>query len=512
MTATSSNGASRATGPGSPAALAQRAGIDLRDPALLTDHALIAGEWIAPQAGRTIAVTNPFDGALIAEVPDLGPDAARRAIDAAAEAQKAWARRPARERARILRAWHDLVIANADDLALILTTEQGKPLAEAKGEIVSNAGYLEWFGEEAKRINGDIIPAAAPDQRIMVLKQPVGVCAAITPWNFPNGMITRKVGPALAAGCAMVLKPAQQTPLSALALAVLAQRAGVPAALFSVITGEAEPLGLEFCHNPKVAKISFTGSTRVGRWLLREASDSVKRLSLELGGNAPFIVFDDADLDAAVDGAMASKFRNSGQTCVCANRIYVQAGVADEFARRLAGRAARLQLGRGTDPKTDQGPLINEAAVKKVEDHIADALGKGATLLTGGKRSDLGSTFFEPTVMTGVTQAMKVTKEETFAPFAPIIAFRDEAEVIAMANDSEFGLAAYFYARDMARIWRVAEALESGMVGVNAPSLANDMAPFGGVKQSGLGREGSKYGLEPYLELKYVLLGGVTAD
>lgn len=492
------------------AALAEHAGIRLKDPSLLTNHALIAGEWLEPKAGQSLTVTNPFDGSVITDVPNLGPEDARRAIDAAFIAQKQWAARPARERSRLLRAWYDLVVANADDLALILTTEQGKPLAEAKAEILSNAAYLEWFGEEAKRVNGDAIPAAAPDQRIIVLKQPVGVCAAITPWNFPNGMITRKVGPALAAGCAMVLKPAQQTPLSALSLGVLALRAGIPAGLFSIITGDAEPLGLEFCHNPKVAKISFTGSTRVGRWLLREASDSVKRLSLELGGNAPFIVFDDADLDAAVDGAMAAKFRNSGQTCVCANRIYVQDSIAEEFADRLARKAEKLRLGRGTEPHIEQGPLINEAAVQKVEGHIADALDKGATLLTGGKRSALGSTFFEPTVLFGVTKEMKVTKEETFAPLAPIIAFRDEADVIAMANDSEFGLAAYFYARDMARIWRVAEALESGMVGVNAPSLANEMAPFGGVKQSGLGREGSKYGLGEYVDLKYVLIGGIA--
>ncbi|MFC0284295.1 NAD-dependent succinate-semialdehyde dehydrogenase [Camelimonas abortus] len=489
--------------------IARRAGIVLRDPSLLTDHAPVAGEWIAPQGDGGLPVINPASGQLIARVPNLGPEAARRAIDAAHAAQQEWARRPARDRARILRRWYDLVVENVDDLALILTREQGKPLAEARAEILSNAAYLEWFGEEAKRVYGDVTPAAAPDQRILVLKQPVGVCAAITPWNFPNGMITRKVGPALAAGCAMVLKPAPQTPLSAFALAILAGRAGVPAPLFSVITGDAEPLGLEFCHNPRVAKISFTGSTRVGRWLLREASGGVKRLSLELGGNAPFIVFDDADLDAAVAGAIASKFRNSGQTCVCANRIYVQEGVAGAFAQKLAEKAAQLRLGDGLDPDTQQGPLISEAAVRKVEEHLADALAKGAKLLTGGRRASLGGTYFEPTVITGVTQEMRVTKEETFGPLAPVISFRDEAEVIAMANDTEFGLAAYFYSRDMARIWRVAEALQTGMVGVNAPSLANEMAPFGGVKQSGLGREGSRYGIDGYLEIKYVLLGGV---
>jgi succinate-semialdehyde dehydrogenase/glutarate-semialdehyde dehydrogenase len=376
--------------------------------------------------------------------------------------------------------------------------------------VISNAAYIEWFAEEAKRIDGDVIPGASPSQRIVVLKQPVGVCAAITPWNFPNGMITRKVGPALAAGCTMVLKPAAQTPLSALALAVLAERAGVPKGAFSVITtNDAKPIGEEFCRNPKVAKITFTGSTNVGRWLMREAGDSIKRLSLELGGNAPFIVFDDADLDAAVEGAMLSKFRNAGQTCVCANRIYVQESVAEAFAEKLAEKAGGLKLGRGTEEGVAMGPLIDERAVAKMEEHVADALAKGGRLLVGGNRSSLGGTFFEPTVVTGVTQAMKVTKEETFAPLAPIITFKDEAEVIGMANDSEFGLASYFYARDMARVWRVAEALESGMVGVNTPALANEMAPFGGVKQSGLGREGSKYGIEGFLEIKYIALAGM---
>jgi succinate-semialdehyde dehydrogenase/glutarate-semialdehyde dehydrogenase len=483
--------------------------VELKDPSLLVGQAYVAGEWIDAPEGKTIPVTDPFDGALILEVPDLGPDAARRAIDKAHEVQKDWAKRTAKERSAVLRKWYDLIIANVDDLALILTTEQGKPLAEAKGEVISNAAYIEWFAEEAKRIDGDIIPGANPNQRIVVLKQPVGVCAAITPWNFPNGMITRKVGPALAAGCTMVLKPAAQTPLSALALAVLAERAGVPKGAFSVVTGEAKPIGEEFCHNPKVAKITFTGSTGVGRWLMKEAADGIKRLSLELGGNAPFIVFDDADLDAAVEGAMASKFRNAGQTCVCANRIYVQAGVAEAFAEKLAAKTRELKLGRGTEAGVTMGPLIDDRAVAKMEEHVADVLDKGGKLLVGGKRSDLGSTFFEPTVMTGVTQAMKVTKEETFAPLAPIITFKDEAEVIAMANDSEFGLASYFYAKDMARVWRVAEALESGMVGVNTPALANEMAPFGGVKQSGLGREGSKYGIEGFLELKYICLAGV---
>jgi succinate-semialdehyde dehydrogenase / glutarate-semialdehyde dehydrogenase len=486
-----------------------RAALGLRDPSLLTGQAYVAGEWIDAPDGKTIPVTDPFDGSLIVNVPNLGPEIVRRAIDKAHEVQKDWARRTAKERSQVLRRWYDLIIENADDLALILTAEQGKPLAEAKGEVVSNAAYIEWFAEEAKRIDGDIVPPARGDQRIMVLKQPVGVCAAITPWNFPNGMITRKAGPALAAGCTLVLKPAAQTPLSAFALAVLAERAGVPKGAFSVVTGEAQPIGLEFCHNPKVAKITFTGSTNVGRWLMKEASQGIKRLSLELGGNAPFIVFDDADLDAAVEGAMLSKFRNAGQTCVCANRIYVQEGVVEAFTEKLAAKAKALKLGRGTEAGVAMGPLIDERAVAKMEEHVQDALSQGGKLVLGGKRSELGSTFFEPTVMTGVTQAMKVAKEETFAPLAPIISFRDEAEVIGMANDTEFGLASYFYARDMARVWRVAEALESGMVGVNTGALANEMAPFGGVKQSGLGREGSKYGIEGFLEIKYVCLGGI---
>ncbi|MGF9761370.1 NAD-dependent succinate-semialdehyde dehydrogenase [Microvirga sp. 0TCS3.31] len=484
--------------------------LDLKDASLLVDRAYVAGEWVAASDGRTFPVTDPFDGAVILELPDLDVEATRQAIDTAHAVQKDWAKRTAKERSQILRRWYDLIIENADDLALILTTEQGKPLAEAKGEVISNAAYIEWFAEEAKRIDGDIIPGASPSQRILVLKQPVGVCAAITPWNFPNGMITRKVGPALAAGCTMVLKPAAQTPLSALALAVLAERAGVPKGAFSVITTtDAKPVGEEFCHNPKVAKITFTGSTNVGRWLMREAGDSIKRLSLELGGNAPFIVFDDADLDAAVEGALASKFRNAGQTCVCANRIYVQESVAEAFAAKLAEKANALKLGRGTEAGVAMGPLIDERAVTKMEEHVADALAKGGQVLVGGKRSSLGSTFFEPTVMTGITQAMKVTKEETFAPLAPIITFADEAEVIGMANATEFGLASYFYAKDMARVWRVAEALESGMVGVNTPALANEMAPFGGVKQSGLGREGSKYGIEGFLEIKYINLAGL---
>ena len=482
--------------------------IALKDRSLLESRALVAGEWI--EGETTFGVTDPYDGSLVASVPDLTVQDARRAIEAAAKAQKDWAKRSAKERAGVLMAWFRLIHENVDDLAAILTAEQGKPLAEAKAEIVSNAAYLEWFAEEAKRIDGDIIPGPNAGQRILVMKQPVGVCAAVTPWNFPNGMITRKVGPALAAGCSMVLKPAAQTPLSALSLAVLAERAGVPKGLFSVITTtDAKAFGTEICKNPTVAKITFTGSTAVGKWLMREGADKIARLSLELGGNAPFIVFDDADLDAAADGALASKFRNAGQTCVCANRIYVQESVVEAFTRKLLERVATLKLGRGTEGGVTMGPLIDENAVKKMEEHLADARAKGAKVETGGKRSDLGSTFFEPTVVSGATQEMLVAREETFAPLAPIIAFKDEEEVLAMANASEFGLASYFSARDVSRIFKVAEGLESGMVGVNTAALANEMAPFGGVKQSGLGREGSKYGIEGYLEIKYIALAGL---
>lgn len=483
--------------------------LSLKDPSLLVARAFVDGAWIDATDGKVIAVTNPADGTIVGTVPSLDRASIAKAIDAAHAAFPAWAARPAKERAAILRRWYELILENADDLAQILTAEQGKPLAEAKGEIVFNAGYLEWFAEEAKRVYGDVIPAPRHDQRVLVTKQPVGVCAAITPWNFPNGMITRKAGPALAAGCTMILKPAAQTPLSAYALAVLAERAGVPKGVFSVVTGSAEPIGLEFCHNPKVAKISFTGSTAIGQWLMREAADGIKRLSLELGGNAPFIVFDDADLDAAVDGAMISKFRNSGQTCVCANRIYVQDTVYDAFVNKLTAKVGELKLGRGTEPGVTQGPLIDLRAVEKIEHHIADAAAKGASLIVGGKRSSLGGSFFEPTVMTGVTQDMIVAQEETFAPLAPIFRFTTEAEAIAMANESDFGLAAYFYAKDMARVLRVSAALESGIIGVNSGLVANEAAPFGGMKQSGLGREGSKYGIEGYLEIKYICLGGL---
>ncbi|HEY4275527.1 MAG TPA: NAD-dependent succinate-semialdehyde dehydrogenase [Rhizomicrobium sp.] len=483
--------------------------LNLKDPSLFIDKAYVAGEWIGAPDGKTMTITDPFDGAVLARVPDLGVEALRRAIDAAHIAQKEWAKKTVKERAQVLRRWFDLVIANADDLALILTSEQGKPLAEAKGEIITNAAYLEWFAEEAKRIDGDVIPSPRGDQRMLVLKQPLGVCAAITPWNFPNGMITRKVAPALAAGCTMVLKPAPQTPLSALALAVLGERAGVPKGCFSVVTGEAKPIGEEFCHNPKIAKITFTGSTAVGAWLMREASGQIKRLSLELGGNAPFIVFDDADLDAAVEGAVASKYRNAGQTCISANRIYLQDSIHDAFVEKLKTRIATLKLGHGTEEGVQMGPLIDAKALTKMQDHLKDALAQGGTLVAGGRQPELGGTFFEPTIVTGVTQAMKVAREETFAPLAPIIRFKSEEEVIAMANATQFGLAAYFYARDLSRVWRVAEQLETGMVGVNTPMIVSEMAPFGGAKQSGLGREGSKYGIESYLELKLVCMSGI---
>ncbi|MEJ8824538.1 NAD-dependent succinate-semialdehyde dehydrogenase [Variovorax humicola] len=483
--------------------------MNLKDPTLLKTSCLVGGEWTSSADSRTIPVNDPADGLEVATVPRLDIGTVRKAIDAAHAAFPAWRARPAKERSAILRRWFELVVANADDLAQILTAEQGKPLAEARGEIISNAAYLEWFAEEAKRVYGDVIPSSGSSSRIVVLKQPVGVCAAITPWNFPNGMITRKAGPALAAGCTLVLKPASKTPLSALALAELAQRAGVPPGVFSVVTGDASAIGMEFSHNPKIAKITFTGSTEVGRWLLKEMADGVKRASMELGGNAPFIVFDDADVDAAVEGAMISKFRNAGQTCVCANRIYVQAGIQDRFAEKLVAKVRELKIGRGTEPGVQQGPLIDMKAVEKMEEHIRDAQEQGAEVVVGGQRHALGSSFFEPTVMRGVTQGMKVTHEETFAPLAALIRFETEAEVIGMANDTDVGLAAYFFSRDLARVWRVAEAIEAGIVGVNSGLIANEMAPFGGVKQSGMGREGSKYGIEDYLEIKYVCMAGI---
>lgn len=482
---------------------------NLKDKGLLRQAAYVAGEWIEAKAETGIAVTNPATGETIGHVPNLDSDATRRAIEAAEIARKGWAARTAKQRSDLLRAWFDLMIEHRDDLGAILTAEQGKPLAEAKGEITYGASFIEWFAEEARRINGDIIPGHQPDKRIMVLKQPIGVVAAITPWNFPNAMITRKAGPALAAGCAMVLKPASQTPFSAIALAVLAERAGIPAGLFSVVTGSARAIGGEMTSNPLVRKLTFTGSTEVGAELYRQCAPTIKKLGLELGGNAPFIVFEDADLDAAVEGALIAKFRNNGQTCVCANRLYVQDAVYDAFAGKLAKAVSGLRTGNGFDEGVVLGPLIDDKAVDKVEEHIADALGKGGVVVTGGKRHKLGGTFFEPTVLTGVTRDMAVAREETFGPVAPLFRFTDEADVIAQANDTEFGLASYFYARDLSRVWRVAEALEYGMVGVNTGLISTAEAPFGGIKSSGLGREGSRYGIEEFTEIKYVCLGGI---
>ncbi|MFN3971362.1 MAG: NAD-dependent succinate-semialdehyde dehydrogenase [Gemmobacter sp.] len=479
----------------------------LQDPSLLATRAYVAGEWIAADDGATFAVVNPARGDIIAQVPNLGRAETARAIAAAAEAMKDWAARPAKERANILRAWFNLMMANQEDLGKILTAEMGKPLAEARGEVAYGASFIEWFAEEAKRIYGETIPGHMRDKRITVLKQPIGVVGSITPWNFPNAMITRKCGPALAAGCGFVGRPAAETPLSALALAVLAERAGLPAGIFSVITSKrSSDIGKEFCENPAVRKLTFTGSTEVGRILLRQAADQVLKCSMELGGNAPFIVFDDADLDAAVLGAMASKFRNNGQTCVCANRIYVQAGVYDVFAEKLAEALAKTRVGDGLTEDVQFGPLVNMDAVEKVEEHIADATAKGGRVIVGGKRHALGGSFFEPTIITGVTQEMAVAQEETFGPVAPLFRFDTEEQAIHHANDTIFGLAAYFYARDIGRVTRVQESLEYGIVGVNTGIISTEVAPFGGVKQSGLGREGSRHGIEDYLEMKYICL------
>ncbi|UNK78950.1 NAD-dependent succinate-semialdehyde dehydrogenase [Sphingopyxis granuli] len=473
---------------------------------LLRTEAFVGGGWVASE--RRLAVTNPATGAQIAAVADTGPADTRAAIDAAAAAMPAWAAMPAKARAAILRRWFDLIMANQEDLARLMTAEQGKPLAESRGEIAYAASFIEWFAEEAKRVYGDVIPATQNGQRILVLKQPVGVVAAITPWNFPAAMITRKVGPALAAGCGIVVKPAAQTPLSALALAVLAEEAGLPAGLLSIVpTSDARGVGKEMTGNPLVCKLSFTGSTEIGKLLYRQSADTVKKLGLELGGNAPFIVFDDADVDEAVKGAIASKYRNAGQTCVCANRLYVQAGIHDAFVARLADAVRALKVGDGAAPGIEVGPLIEEAAVEKVERHVADATAKGARVVCGGARSALGGTFFEPTLLVGVTAAMAVAQEETFGPLAPVFRFEDEADVVAQANDTRFGLAAYFYARDLARVWRVAEALEYGIVGVNTGLISTEVAPFGGIKESGVGREGSRYGIDDYLEIKYVCMG-----
>jgi succinate-semialdehyde dehydrogenase/glutarate-semialdehyde dehydrogenase len=483
--------------------------LNLKDPSLLRQQAFIDGEWCDANDGSTITVTNPATGETVGTAPHMGAAETKRAIDAANAAWPAWRKKPAKERAAVLRKWNDLMLENADDLALIMTAEQGKPLPEAKGEVAYAASFLEWFGEEAKRIEGDTLQSPWPDRRMVVTREPIGVCAAITPWNFPAAMITRKVGPALAAGCPIVVKPAELTPFSAFAMAVLAERAGVPKGVFSVITGDSRTIGLEMTSNPVVRKVSFTGSTQVGRILMEQSAPTIKKLSLELGGNAPFIVFDDADIDAAVEGAIASKYRNAGQTCVCANRLYVQDGIYDRFAAKLVEAVGKLKVGNGQESGVTQGPLIEEKAVVKVEQHIADALSKGARLLMGGKRHALGHSFFQPTVLADVTKDMQVAKEETFGPLAPLFRFKTEEEVIAMANDTEFGLAAYFYSRDIGRVWRVAEALESGMVGVNTGLISNEIAPFGGVKQSGLGREGSKYGMDDYLVIKYICMGGI---
>ena len=483
--------------------------LKLKDPSLFKQQSYIAGTWVDADNGKTITVTNPATGEQLGTVPLCGTAETVRAIAAADVAQRLWRDVPAKERSAILHKLNDLMLANQDDLALIMTAEQGKPLTEAKGEIAYAASFIEWFADEARRVYGDTIPATSADRRIIAIKQPVGTTAAITPWNFPTAMLTRKAGPALAAGCSIVVKPASQTPFSALAFAELAERAGVPKGLLSVLTGAASEIGAEMTRSPVVRKLSFTGSTEVGRTLMRQSADTVKKLSLELGGNAPFIVFDDADLDAAVEGAMVSKYRNTGQTCVCANRIYVQRGVLQAFTDKLVARVEALKVGNGVEAGVNQGPLIDAKAVAKIEEHIADARAKGAVVLTGGKRHALGGLFFEPTVLAGATADMLVAHEETFGPLAPIFAFDTEAEVIERANDTEFGLAAYFYSRDIGRVMRVAEKLESGMVGVNTGLISTAEAPFGGIKQSGLGREGSKYGLDDFMEMKYICLGGI---
>jgi succinate-semialdehyde dehydrogenase / glutarate-semialdehyde dehydrogenase len=477
--------------------------VKLKNPDLLRDSCFVDGKWISSGTGKVIEVENPATGNVIATVPSLSGAEVEHAVTAANKAFATWSKRSAKDRATVLRRWFDLMVENADDLAALMTAEQGKPLAEARGEALYAASFVEWFAEEAKRVYGDTIPAPTTDKRIIIMKQPIGVCAAITPWNFPAAMITRKAAPALAAGCTMVVKPAEQTPLTALALGVLAEQAGIPAGVFQVVTGDAKEVGGVLTASDTVRKLSFTGSTEVGRILMAQSAQTIKKLSLELGGNAPFIVFDDADLDAAVEGAIASKYRNAGQTCVCSNRLYVQAGVYDAFVEKLSAKVRALPVGVGTEKDVLIGPLIDADAIAKVEDHIADAVKKGAAIAVGGKRHSLGGTFFEPTVLTGVTQAMKVAREETFGPVAPLFRFDTEEDVVAMANDTEFGLAAYFYTEDVRRTWRVAEALEYGMVGHNTGMISNEVAPFGGIKQSGLGREGSHYGIDEYLEIKY---------
>ena len=481
----------------------------LKDMSLFRQQCYVDGAWIDADSGQTIDVTNPATGEVLGTVPKLGTDETRRAIEAAERAWPAWRSLIAKERANLLRKWFDLVLENQEDLARLMTLEQGKPLAEAMGEVVYGASFIEWFAEEAKRVYGDTIPQHQGDKRIVVIKQPVGVVAAITPWNFPNAMITRKCAPALAAGCPVVIKPATATPYSAFALAELAERAGIPAGIVNVVTGGARDIGGEMTSNPIVRKLSFTGSTEIGKLLMEQCAGTVKKVSMELGGNAPFLVFDDADLDAAVEGAMMSKFRNTGQTCVCANRILVQDGVYEAFADKLAAAVKGLNVGFGLNEGVNQGPLIDMAAVEKVEEHIADATEKGAKVSIGGSRHELGGSFFQPTVLTGVTTDMKVTREETFGPVAPLFRFKTEDEAIAMANDTEFGLASYFYARDLGRVWRVGEGLESGIVGINTGIISTEVAPFGGIKESGVGREGSKYGMDDFLEVKYLCMGGV---
>ena len=481
----------------------------LKDPTLLRQQCHVDGAWTGAANGATMPVVNPGTGRTIGTAPMFDAADTRLAIEAAARALPAWRGKVAKDRSAILMKWFELMLANIDDLALLLTTEQGKPLAESAGEITIGAAYVEWFAEEGKRVYGDVIPTVGNDRRLVVVKEPVGVCAAITPWNFPASMITRKVAPALAAGCTVVIKPAEATPYSAFALAELAHRAGFPPGVLNVVTGNPVEIGNEMCANPTVRKLSFTGSTAVGRLLMQQVAPTVKKLSLELGGNAPFIVFDDADLDAAVEGAMISKFRNAGQTCVCANRIFVQDSVYDAFAAKLAVKVAALQVGLGTDAGVTQGPLINARALAKVEAHVANAVAHGAKVALGGKRHSLGGNFYQPTILTDVTPAMQIFSEETFGPVAPLIRFKDDAEVVRMANDSEFGLASYFYSRDIGRAWRIAEQLEAGMVGVNTGLVTTHVAPFGGVKQSGLGREGSKYGIDEFVEVKYICFGGI---
>ncbi len=484
--------------------------IQLNHPSLLKkSSAWLGGQWVGADSGASIKVRNPATGEILAEVPLMGRVETERAIVEAALAQKQWRALAAKERSARLKKWFSLMLEHQEDLAHILTAEQGKPLAEARGEIAYGASFIEWFAEEAKRVYGEVIPASQTGRRLLVLKQPIGVTAAITPWNFPAAMITRKAAPALAAGCSMIVKPAEQTPLSALALAVLAEEAGIPGGVFQVITGDAKEIGAAICASPIVTKLSFTGSTEVGRILMRQSADTIKKLSLELGGNAPFIVFDDADLDAAVEGAIASKYRNAGQTCVCANRLFVQDGIFDAFAQKLADRVAQLQVGDGFSEGVTQGPLIDDAALQKVESHVADAVAKGAKLVVGGQRHALGGTFYQPTVLADVSPDSMVFREETFGPVAPLFRFKTDDEVIELANRTEFGLASYFFSRDVGRIWRVAEALEYGMVGVNTGIISSEVAPFGGVKQSGLGREGSHYGIDEYLEIKYVAMAGL---